>query len=82
MPGIIHELLLLLMIVLSVAVVEEKNLVNAVIEYILLGLAFTIVLFQLNAPDVALSAVVVGAVVVGLFLFAIGEVRKWDSGRG
>ncbi|WP_461867179.1 hydrogenase subunit MbhD domain-containing protein [Thermococcus sp.] len=77
MLGIIHDLLLLLMITLSVAIIEEENLVNAVVEYILLGLAFAVVLFQLGAPDVALSAIVVGAIVVGLFLFTIGEVRKW-----
>ncbi len=82
MLGIIHDLLLLMMIVLSAAVVEERNLVNAVVEYILLGLAFAIVLFQLGAPDVALSAIAVGAVVVGLFLFTIGEVRKWELEKG
>ncbi len=78
MLGIIHDILLLMMVILSVAIIEEKNLVNAVVEYILLGLTFAVVLFQLGAPDVALSAIVVGAVVVGLFLFTIGEVRKWD----
>ncbi|KPU62483.1 DUF4040 domain-containing protein [Thermococcus argininiproducens] len=76
MPGIILELLLVAMIILSVAVIEEKNLVNAVVKYAFLSLAFVLVLVLLKAPDVALSAIVVGAVVIGVFLFTIREVEK------
>lgn len=76
MPGIILELLLVAMIILSMAVIEEKNLVNAVVKYAFLSLAFVLVLVLLKAPDVALSAIVVGAVVIGVFLFTIREVEK------
>ncbi|MDK2784123.1 MAG: energy-converting hydrogenase subunit [Thermococcaceae archaeon] len=76
MAGIILDVLLLVMIVLSIAVIEEKNLVNAVVKYAFLSLAFVLVLTLLKAPDVALSAIVVGAVVIGVFLFTIREVEK------
>ncbi|HDH44701.1 MAG TPA: DUF4040 domain-containing protein [Thermococcus sp.] len=76
MPGIILEILFIIMIVLSIAVIEEKNLVNAVVKYAFLSLTFVLVLVLLKAPDVALSAIVVGAVVIGAFLFTIREVEK------
>lgn len=76
MPGIILDILLLAMVLLSIAVVEEKNLVNAIVKYAFLSLAFVLVLTFLRAPDVALSAIVVGAVVIGAFLFTIREVEK------
>ncbi|HDG64141.1 MAG TPA: DUF4040 domain-containing protein [Thermococcus sp.] len=76
MLGIILDILLLVMILLSIAVVEEENLVNAVVKYAFLSLAFVLVLTFLRAPDVALSAIVVGAIVIGVFLFTIREVEK------
>jgi len=76
MPGIILEILFIIMIFLSIAVVEEKNLVNAVVKYAFLSLTFVLVLVLLKAPDVALSAIVVGAVIIGAFLFTIKEVEK------
>ena len=75
MHEIIHELLLVSMIILSIAVIEEKNLIGAVIEFSLLSLIFVIILFQLEAPDVALSAIVVGALIIGVFIFTIEEVE-------
>ncbi|WP_457754335.1 hydrogenase subunit MbhD domain-containing protein [Thermococcus sp.] len=76
MLGIIHELLLVLMVITALAVIEEGDLVTAVVKYALLSLIFVLVLFQLKAPDVALSAIVVGAVIIGIFLFTIEEVEK------
>ncbi|USS40407.1 DUF4040 domain-containing protein [Thermococcus aggregans] len=76
MHGIILDILLLAMIALSIAVIEEKNLVSAVVKYAFLSLAFVLVLTFLRAPDVALSAIVVGAIVIGVFLFTIREVEK------
>ncbi len=75
MHEIIHEILLVSMIILSIAVIEEKNLIGAVIEFSLLSLIFVITLFQLEAPDVALSAIVVGALIIGVFIFTIEEVE-------
>ncbi|WP_010477316.1 hydrogenase subunit MbhD domain-containing protein [Thermococcus zilligii] len=76
MPGTIHELLLVAIVLLAVSVVEAGELTSSVLRYALLSLAFIIVLIQLRAPDVALSAVVVGAIVTGLFLYTIKEVGE------
>lgn len=76
MLGIIHEVLLIAMVILAITAVEEEDLINALMKFAALSLAFILVLFQLNAPDVALSAIVVGAIVIGIFLFTIEEVQK------
>ena len=74
MLGTILDVVFIAMILLAIAVVEEKNLVSAVVKYSLLSLLFVLALFELKAPDVALSAIVVGAIVIGVFLFTIEEV--------
>ncbi|CAD5244884.1 hydrogenase subunit MbhD domain-containing protein [Thermococcus camini] len=76
MLGTILDVVFLAMIILAVAVVEERNLVSAVVKYSLLSLLFILALFELNAPDVALSAIVVGAIVIGVFLFTIKGVTR------
>ncbi|NJE29742.1 DUF4040 domain-containing protein [Thermococcus sp. 18S1] len=76
MLGTILDVVFLAMLVLAVAVVEERNLVSAVVKYSLLSLLFILALFELNAPDVALSAIVVGAIVIGVFLFTIKGVTR------
>lgn len=76
MPGIIHEALLIALILSAVTVVEERHMVSAVVKYALMSLLFIIILLQLRAPDVALSAIVVGAIVIGVFLYTIKEVEK------
>jgi len=76
MLGTILDVVFIAMIILAIAVVEEKNLVSAVVKYSLLSLLFVLALFELNAPDVALSAIVVGAMVIGIFLFTIEEVTR------
>ena len=76
MLGTILDVVFIAMVILAVAVIEEKNLVSAIVKYSLLSLLFVLALFELRAPDVALSAIVVGAVVIGLFLFTIEEVTE------
>ncbi|KUH33444.1 sodium:proton antiporter [Thermococcus celericrescens] len=76
MLGTILDVVFLAMMILAVAVVEERNLVSAVVKYSLLSLLFILALFELNAPDVALSAIVVGAIVIGVFLFTIKGVTR------
>ncbi|NJE60356.1 hydrogenase subunit MbhD domain-containing protein [Thermococcus sp. 21S7] len=76
MLGTILDVVFVAMILLAVGVVEEKNLVSAVVKYSLLSLLFVLALFELKAPDVALSAIVVGAIVIGVFLFTIEEVTR------
>ncbi|MBS3816245.1 MAG: DUF4040 domain-containing protein [Candidatus Thermoplasmatota archaeon] len=79
MLGIILEIILMAMIVLAVIVVLESSSIRAVIELALFSLMFAVSLFMLKAPDVALSAIVVGAVVVGIFLYTIQEVEGLEG---
>ena len=79
MLGIIHEVILIAMIILAFVIIEEGNLIAAVIELGLLSIFLVIVMFQLKAPDVALSATVIGALLVGVFLYTIEEVKKSKS---
>lgn len=76
MIGILHEVILIAMVILSIVAVEHGNLIAAVIEYSVLNLLFVLILFQLKAPDVALSAIVVGAIITGVYVFVIDEVEK------
>jgi uncharacterized MnhB-related membrane protein len=48
-----------------------KNLINAVIIFSVLSLFVIIAVYQLRAPDVALSLLLVNAISVVLFLFTI-----------
>jgi multicomponent Na+:H+ antiporter subunit A len=79
MPAIIHEILLIFIVILAVLTVEQRDLIKAVISFALLNLILAIVLFQLKAPDVALSAIVVSALLIGIFLYTIREVNKLRS---
>jgi uncharacterized MnhB-related membrane protein len=71
MLEIIHEIVLLLMLLLAVVIIEERNLIKATIGFALLSLMFAVALFQLHAPDVALSAIVVNALLLGIFIYVI-----------
>lgn len=79
MLGIINEIILIAMIVIAVIIVLENSSIKAVIELALFSLMFAFALFLLKAPDVALSAIVVGAVVVGIFLYTIQEVEGLEN---
>ena len=71
MNEIISQGLLLLLPVTALAVVFTKNLINALITYSILVLLLAVVIFQLKAPDVALSLLVVSSASLVIFLFAI-----------
>ncbi|MFO8133079.1 MAG: hydrogenase subunit MbhD domain-containing protein [Thermoplasmatota archaeon] len=73
---IIREIVLIAMVLLAVVIVEQKNLIRAVIAFALLNLLLGVILFLLKAPDVALSAAVVSALLIGFFLYTIGEVSQ------
>ena len=79
MLGIIHEIILIAMIVLAVIIVEEDDLLNAVVELALLSTFLIVIMFLLQAPDVALSAAVVGALLIGAFIYTIEGVKKSKS---
>ncbi len=75
MHEMVFEIVLVLMVILAIIAVEDKNLIGSVIELSLLTLVFGTALFMLKAPDVALSALVVGGIIVGLFIYTIEEVK-------
>ncbi|MEF8873439.1 MAG: hydrogenase subunit MbhD domain-containing protein [Candidatus Thermoplasmatota archaeon] len=75
MLEIIHEVILVAMMILAIIIIEEDTSIRAVMELALFSLLFVVSLFLLKAPDVALSAIVVGAIVLGLFLYTIEEVE-------
>lgn len=80
MLGIIHEVILLSMIFLALIIVEEDDLLNAVIELALLSTFLIVIMFQLKAPDVALSAAVIGALLIGTFIYTIEGVKRSKNG--
>lgn len=73
MIKIIHEFILIAMIILALVIVAEEDLLRAVIGFALLQTLLVISLFLLKAPDVALSAIVVGALIIGIFIYTIQE---------
>ncbi len=79
MLGIIHEVILIAMIILALLIVEEDNLLAAVIELAMLSVFLVIIMFQLKAPDVALSATVIGALMIGIFIYTIEGVKGSKS---
>lgn len=80
MLEIIREIILIAMIVLAIIIVEEDELLNAVVELALLSTFLIVIMFLLKAPDVALSAAVVGALLIGAFIYTIEGVRKSKKG--
>lgn len=71
MIDMIHHAFLIMLPVLALATLFMKNLINAVIIFSVLSLFVIIVIYQLKAPDVALSLLLVNAISVALFLFTI-----------
>ncbi|AFK22734.1 hydrogenase subunit MbhD domain-containing protein [Pyrococcus sp. ST04] len=67
MLGIILEITI---IWLALFVVFHKDFLASLILYGLVGLVFVLLLLMYKAPDVALSGIVVGALITGLFIFA------------
>lgn len=71
MNEIIHQAFLLLLPISALIIIFMKNLINAVIIFSVLSLFVIIAVYQLRAPDVALSLLLVNAISVVLFLFTI-----------
>lgn len=79
MLEIIHEILLILLVVLAIIIIESKNFISAVIIYGVLSGIFAVVLFQLQAPDVALSSIVAGVALFGIFIFVIRKTEECEE---
>ncbi|MEF8831935.1 MAG: hydrogenase subunit MbhD domain-containing protein [Candidatus Thermoplasmatota archaeon] len=79
MLEIIREIVMMAMILIAIFIVMERKSIRAIMELALFSLMFVSALFLLKAPDVALSAIVVGAILVGLFLYTIQEVEGLED---
>jgi len=78
MLEIIHEILLIVIVVLAIIIIESKNFISAIIVYGVLSGIFAVVLFQLQAPDVALSSIVAGIALFGVFIFVIHKTEECE----
>ncbi len=78
MLEIIHEILLVVIVVLAIIIIESKNFISAIILYGVLSAIFAVVLFQLQAPDVALSSIVAGIALFGVFIFVIHKTEECE----
>jgi multicomponent Na+:H+ antiporter subunit A len=79
MLEIIHEILLIVIVVLAIIIIESKNFISAIIVYGVLSAIFAVVLFQLQAPDVALSSIVAGIALFGVFIFVIHKTEECEK---
>ncbi len=76
MFDLINAILLLGLLACAVLVVTVRRVIDAVIAYSALGTFLTLLFFQLQAPDVALSEGAVGAVATPLvLLIALAKIR-------
>ncbi|MGH7641105.1 MAG: hydrogenase subunit MbhD domain-containing protein [Candidatus Dormibacteria bacterium] len=80
--GALLILLLLLVAVSATAVVLNRRILNQALMVSLLGMALTLLFFGLQAPDVALSEMTVGVVLLPLMiLLTLARVRRRDRER-
>jgi len=71
-----HGLMLFLLIASSIAVSLIKNLLGAIIVFMVYSLIMAILWQQLNAPDLAITEAAVGAgITTLLFVLALRKVR-------
>jgi multicomponent Na+:H+ antiporter subunit A len=79
MLEIIHEVLLIVLVVLAVVILESKTIISAIISYGILSALFAAVLFQLQAPDVALSSIVAGGALFGMVIFIAHKTEGYEK---
>ncbi len=73
---LINAILLVGLLSCAVLVITVRRVVDAVIAYSAMGAFLTLLFFQLQAPDVALSEGAVGAVATPLVLLvALAKIR-------
>lgn len=73
---LVNALLLVGVIVSAVQVVRVRGVVNAIIAFSAVGTFLTLLFFQMQAPDVALSEAAVGVVAVPLvLLISLAKIR-------
>jgi energy-converting hydrogenase B subunit D len=75
----LDDLLFALVAVLAVMVVLEQRPERQIISYSIFGVALALLFFCLQAPDVALSEVAVGSLVVPLVVLTTIAKRRGDQ---
>ena len=81
--SLLLDLALLLVAAAGTSVVLNRNPVGQALALAVFGLAFTVLALVLQAPDVALSMLVVGSAIVPmLVMLAIASGRKDAQERG
>ena len=82
----LNAMLLLLIIVCAVSVSLTKNLLSAVIIFMVQGLALSIVWMLLRSPDLAITEAAVGAGVSSILMFAalkkLHAIGEKEEGEG
>ena len=74
---LLNILLLVGLLATAVLTVRVRRVIDAVISFSAMGFFLTLLVLQLQAPDVALSEAAVGAVAVPMVLFiAIAKIRR------
>ena len=83
MIGALQILLLLLLAASGMQVVRSREPVTQAIAVSFYGLVLSLLFFLYQAPDVALSQIVVGAVALPLMIvLALAKVRRAQQERG
>jgi uncharacterized MnhB-related membrane protein len=73
----IEEILLILLVIFSILVVESKNLLDALVFLASSTLLLAVMLYLLQAPDVAITMAVVGTgATTILYLTAIKKIEE------
>ncbi|MFN8417901.1 MAG: hydrogenase subunit MbhD domain-containing protein [Anaerolineae bacterium] len=76
MSEILNTVLVIGLLVCGLLVVSVRRVIHAVIVFSAMGTFLTLIFFQLQAPDVALSEAAVGAVAVPMvLLIALAKIR-------
>ena len=73
--------LLLLLIVVGVATMLQKNLLNTVLVFTAFGLVMSVIWMLLRSPDLAITEAAVGAGVTGvLFVLTLQRINQLKGG--
>lgn len=76
-------LLLLLIAIAALGVVSTRNIVSQVLALTFYGLLLAVMFFVFQAPDVALSQIVIGAVALPLIvMLAEAKMQRRERRRG
>ena len=80
---ILNVILLAVIVACAVAVSLTRDLLSAVIVFMIQGLAMSVVWILLQAPDLAVTEAAVGAGVTGvLFFLTLRRIRRADAEAG